>query len=450
MPSTSINKAGHNAVHWRYIESSSGGTYTFRTTHEGDVHIYDPNALPAIGTFGCLTCVGVYFKLGNTACFAAHINAVHASKDVDHDIPEALRVVTPAEGAYVRYKTIRRLEEESKRANWPSVDKIDQVVLVCPVMRDPTSGAPLTGSYVVGGIRDFLDRQDMPVNTEAGGFLVKHATDEVTFFRSEESNNGSTTGMGHKLPLYDNNVDYIAHDQPGSSPPLKWLIDVDEMYQIDAFDVPAMYRRRRGSEPAARLLSQGDAAGDGTSTAFCRRRRHSAFCFETSQGVSKSANNEQASDDIHKPAQEVSKHQHTSAVTSTSTTEPVLSSATELMNTDTLPLDSSDQAATSAARSSTQAVQSKTRAPQPHRLGRTTYPDTGKVYPEVREWRYQNGLCLYGGEDCVDFPAHESRECPLKKRKPAQRSRDRARNERGRTTNRRFRELRERPWRTLG
>lgn len=170
-----------HTIHWRRIEPSYGGTCNSRITQEIDKHIFDPNALSAIGTSGCHTGVGVYIKLTKQSCFVAHINAVHMSMDVEQSTPEGRCLVTAEEGAYVREETTRRLEEESKRAKWPSVDCIDQVVLVCPASHDRLTGLALAGSYIVDGICHFLKRKKLQVNTEADTFLVKHATGKVTF-----------------------------------------------------------------------------------------------------------------------------------------------------------------------------------------------------------------------------------------------------------------------------
>jgi hypothetical protein len=125
-------------------------------------------------------------KLSPTTCFVAHINASrrpanHLRKLSDAGLHD-LRIVTQAEGGYVRDEVVRLLRKASIRSRWPPVEHIRNVVLVCPYMKHPISGAALSGTYVVQAIREFLGGRDIPVNTESEGFVVKHETGEVRYF----------------------------------------------------------------------------------------------------------------------------------------------------------------------------------------------------------------------------------------------------------------------------
>lgn len=215
------------ALHWRCITASHGGTYTHRPANASDTLTFDPAALPAIGTHGCHTCVGVYFKLSDTTCFEAHINAGHLDFVTQHDTLQDMRLVTPGEGVYVRDQTYVKLMDESVASRWPEVADIEEVVVVCPLLRHPKHGAFLTGWYIVDGIKAFLGRQDVEVNTEAQGFAVEHETGRVSYFPfqdDDKEDNGS-------LPLPDDGVNFVAHCSHQGRDEGRWFIDVDEMHR---------------------------------------------------------------------------------------------------------------------------------------------------------------------------------------------------------------------------
>lgn len=421
--------ANLNTIHWRYIAPSFGGTYTIRSIQESDKQIFDPNAISTIGTADCQTCVGVYFKLTDTECFMAHINSARMSLGLEDVTPDGRRVVNAAQGAYVRGETIRRLEEESKRAKWPAIDQIGQVVMTCPLLE--YSDLPLTGRYIIDGIRDFLGRPDLPVNTDAEGFLVKHATGEVTFLTVEEidSNDSEESVYFDELPLFDNNVDYVAHEQPGASDPLQWFIDVDRIPCVSP-----KYHRRRGSDPEAFLQYNGNSDGEGTK--FARRRRHSAPPCEALEIPWNFTDQDHPLAYYDKPPPQAS---------SPTTPSPALHhsppAATKASKTSTTPSAPGDQENSTGA----EPIKRRFRA-APHRGGRTMDSATGKVYPEVMQYRIENGLCRFGGQECAHYAPHSIEECPLLAR-PTGRLRVRGRGGRGNGSIRRFSEIRGRSWR---
>lgn len=67
---------------------------------KGKSFIQDADRFPVIGTHGCITCVGVYFKINDESCFLAHISAVvmYGGKQPKWK----RRACTPGEGARVK------------------------------------------------------------------------------------------------------------------------------------------------------------------------------------------------------------------------------------------------------------------------------------------------------------------------------------------------------------
>lgn len=196
-----------NALHYRYIDTDYGDTYTHRRRRVSDRR-FAAEILPAIGTYGCSSCVGVYMDLSPTTCFVAHINAAYLPANyasiTRDDILYDLRIATETEGGYVRDGVVRKLLKASRCMNWPPVDQIRNVVIVCPVTNHPISVATLSGTHIVQGIRQFLGRRDVPVNTQSEGFVVSHETGVVQYFPWPESD--------EVPPLPDNGRDFVAHN----------------------------------------------------------------------------------------------------------------------------------------------------------------------------------------------------------------------------------------------
>lgn len=217
-----------DALHYRCIDADYGGTYTHSRRQASD-RSFTADTLPAIGTYGCSSCVGVYFELTPTTCFVAHINAAHLPMDSStitrEDTLYDFRVVTDVEGVQIRDEVIHRLNLESRWMNWPPADQIGNVVLVCPILQHPISGETLSGIYVLQGIREFLGRREIPVNTESEGFVVHHETGMVQYFPWPE--------VDEHPPLPDNGLDFVAHTYHGDEPS-RWFIDVGKLWRPGA------------------------------------------------------------------------------------------------------------------------------------------------------------------------------------------------------------------------
>jgi hypothetical protein len=251
-------------LHYRWIDTDYGGTYTHTLDPPPSIEqdsAPDLNNLPAIGTWKLRTCVGVYMKISPTSCFVAHINAAHMRphwhRSEAAEDPYANRLVTPAEGAYVREEVARRLDEESYRADWPALfDNTMRVWLVCPMLRYEERA--LSGTYVVEGVRDFLRQRgyrfvdSMFVDKSSEGFVVTFSTDRLELFPFQDPDDGTPL-------LPDDGVHYVAHRFDGDQPP-RWFVNIGALWQQRRFFV--------GSE----FVLEGDGDGDGMRWDQRRRR----------------------------------------------------------------------------------------------------------------------------------------------------------------------------------
>lgn len=214
-------------LHYRCIDPDYGGTYTHRPRSKSDKDKHIPEILPAIGTYKCITCVGVYFKLSANTCFVAHINVTYirnsgrATDDEKDSIDH--RILTPSEGTSVYREMIRRFETKSSREFWPDVEQITNIIFVCPYLHHPLTGETLSGTCVIRAIRDFFKQPDLPVDSDSEGFVVTHETGEVVRFPFSEL--GAESDM---LRLADDGAtNYKPHSVHGDESP-GWFINLDE------------------------------------------------------------------------------------------------------------------------------------------------------------------------------------------------------------------------------
>jgi hypothetical protein len=226
-----VERTAAAPLHYRWVGQDFGGTYTHTIDPPPDVgESIDELNLPAIGTSQCRTCVGVYMQISPTSCFIAHINAAHVRPSWHHSKHATNRynnrIVTEAEGAYVQEEVTRRLREESYRSDWPPVEEIERVWLVCPMMR--FQGKKLSGTYIVEGVRDFLRRDNFTVDKWSEGFVVKFSDDEsITSFPIQQPGDG-------RLMLPDDGVNYVGHYLDEDEPP-RWFISIGALWQERRF-----------------------------------------------------------------------------------------------------------------------------------------------------------------------------------------------------------------------
>lgn len=124
---------------FRFVEEGSGGTF----------RIDDP-MVPYIGTFECMTCVGVAFRVSQRPCFVAHMAGYSAITVADH-------VVSKEAGRRVRRQVRSRMQEFFEDDNWDPNDRyfMSQFCVVCPE-RGPLKEVYTIGKYVLEGLQDFL------------------------------------------------------------------------------------------------------------------------------------------------------------------------------------------------------------------------------------------------------------------------------------------------------
>ncbi|KAK4539921.1 hypothetical protein LTR36_009963 [Oleoguttula mirabilis] len=164
---------------YRSVLEGQGGTLWYREPNVEDARtgFKDEDLLPYMGTRGCITCVGVYFKIDKLRAFIAHIDAY-----IRDELTIRQDTVNEAEGTQLRLDVTATLALHSLKHNWnPRTVDPGSIILVCPTPQarpygslDPT-GEKKTGWWVVDGIREFLSlQQDTMILTQDQGFVLNH------------------------------------------------------------------------------------------------------------------------------------------------------------------------------------------------------------------------------------------------------------------------------------
>jgi hypothetical protein len=93
-------------------------------------------------------------------------------------------------------------------------------------MWHPFSDEMSSGQYIVQAVRAFLKRPDVPVDMDSEGFVVMHETGEVRRFPvpGDERNKS-------QLPLSNNGVDCVAHENREEGELGRWFIDIGQVWQ---------------------------------------------------------------------------------------------------------------------------------------------------------------------------------------------------------------------------
>ncbi|CAK3955631.1 Hypothetical predicted protein [Lecanosticta acicola] len=171
---------------YRHVKENQGGTLEFN------------EALPHIGTDGCVTCVGVYFPIDAKRCFCAHINAyvsVNDGRSTEYDI------LTTREGEEVKNSVLARLQKEASRSGWKAQDVVAQhperVILVCPDLNRGERSESRVGHWVVEAFREFLGHMEglLEVDSDSQGFVVNHETRENRRISSKGHGEGIDDGV---------------------------------------------------------------------------------------------------------------------------------------------------------------------------------------------------------------------------------------------------------------
>ncbi|KAK5715794.1 hypothetical protein LTR17_016625 [Elasticomyces elasticus] len=172
---------------FRFVGEDEGATLHFH--HSGGPvyaalfgYKFAQQRLHYVGTFGLITCVGVYFAIDDHTCFIAHINAC-TIRDDGH----TRTIRNDAEGATVKLMTLVLLHQHARAKGWSprnlrTLIRIRRsLLLLCPEPEfedRPWPGARLremkqTGFYVADAIREFLNVPAQPL-LKSGGFVIEH------------------------------------------------------------------------------------------------------------------------------------------------------------------------------------------------------------------------------------------------------------------------------------
>lgn len=132
-----------------------------------------------IGTFGLITCVGIYVPLTYNKSFAAHIFA----RIDEYGETDQMFVPTKDQGNKLQEKLLQLLETRLRPHMPTTEDEMqtlrDETVVACP--QQFCDEKPTVGWYNVQALQRFFQGQ-LQVEGEAGGFVVKHGTDEKRFY----------------------------------------------------------------------------------------------------------------------------------------------------------------------------------------------------------------------------------------------------------------------------
>ena len=184
---------------YRHICEGEGGVLHFRdeTVVDSLDGYMSPEIHDHVGTYGCITCVGIYFEIDKKKCFAAHINSWIKRDRED----QGLRALTPAEGERLKNEVLKRFRECAEEHKWDPTDKqthaniVATLLLVCPrynitaynpIKREAREQA---AHYVVKAIREFLrvtEAQSL-VDTASQGFVVRHPRGKREKFAWEDA-----------------------------------------------------------------------------------------------------------------------------------------------------------------------------------------------------------------------------------------------------------------------
>lgn len=211
---------------FRFIDEGQGGILHFdlQSPQQDPIHNTPLTRLliPWVGTYGCRTCVGVYFKIDETRAFVAHINAwKQILSFYGHE--ETTREVTDQEGQDLKEKVLILLQRTAYGNFYP--DEIDKssIIIVCPwpTLEDKPE-VKLTGWWIIKAIEDFLEIPK-PIYSNHSGFVVHHETGEKRLFAFDPDD-----VRGVRPPLEVKN-DFIATDEypqlrRGPGP---WIFDLE-------------------------------------------------------------------------------------------------------------------------------------------------------------------------------------------------------------------------------
>ncbi|KAK4954662.1 hypothetical protein LTR10_008095 [Elasticomyces elasticus] len=175
----------NNRTPYRFIPEGKGGTLHFHHPPWAWTDARNKSLIKHVGTHSLKTCVGVFFQIDASRCFAAHINAYtfrnggSSNKDLDRMIK------TSAEAAWFREAVKEKLELHAQANDWdPEVYRseiLKSLLLLCPEPSNtwypdiPFHLLPRnqTGACILEGIKDFLRAPSETPVLKSKGFVVE-------------------------------------------------------------------------------------------------------------------------------------------------------------------------------------------------------------------------------------------------------------------------------------
>ena len=116
----------------RAVQEGFGGVFTYTpSTPAGSGYLENWDVIRLIGTWGLITCVGLYFAIDDNRCFLTHINSL-----VDVGEEKTARICNSAEGAAVKQRVLQGLKTSARVDDWDlSAPKVrDSIKVFCPNM----------------------------------------------------------------------------------------------------------------------------------------------------------------------------------------------------------------------------------------------------------------------------------------------------------------------------
>ncbi|KAK5689697.1 hypothetical protein LTR97_012696 [Elasticomyces elasticus] len=175
----------NNRTPYRFIPEGKGGTLHFHYPPWAWTDARNKSLIKHVGTHSLKTCVGVFFQIDASRCFAAHINAYtfrnggSSNKDLDRMIK------TSAEAAWFREAVKEKLQLHAQANDWdPEVYRseiLESLLLLCPEPSNtwypdiPFHLLPRnqTGACILEGIKDFLRAPSETPVLKSRGFVVE-------------------------------------------------------------------------------------------------------------------------------------------------------------------------------------------------------------------------------------------------------------------------------------
>ena len=150
----SVDSAIHNST---FTMAAATGESYFRNVLEGSGKTLprQDQTTPLVGTWGCISCVGVYFNIDEKRCFMAHINACNSVTYVHN-------YVTDEGGKDIQYRVVRRLCGFVEHDRWDIREHAfgSFLKIICPRYEDNGVGLGRlqhVGKFVVRGIREVFE-----------------------------------------------------------------------------------------------------------------------------------------------------------------------------------------------------------------------------------------------------------------------------------------------------